>query len=125
MEVFDRRPAVIIRAGDASDISFTLSLALKTGLELAVRSGGHSVPGHSVCEGGIVLDLVKMRALQIDPERRTAWAETGLTAGEYTTAAAEHGLATGFGDTASVGIGGLDPGRRRWIPNPQAWSYNR
>jgi hypothetical protein len=54
-----------------------------------------------------VLDLSAMRALDIDAENRTAWAQTGLTTGEYTTAAAAHGLATGFGDTASVGIGGL------------------
>jgi hypothetical protein len=48
-----------------------------------------------------------MKALQIDTERRTAWAETGLTAGEYTAEAGAHGLATGFGDTGSVGIGGI------------------
>jgi hypothetical protein len=57
-----------------------------------------------------VLDLAEMRALDLDAERRTAWAQTGLTAGEYTTAAGAHGLATGFGDTASVGIGGLTLG---------------
>jgi FAD/FMN-containing dehydrogenase len=106
----DRKPAVIIRAGDVSDVSFTISLARQTGLELAVRSGGHSVAGHSVSHGGIVLDLSRLRALQIDADRRTAWAESGLTAGEYTTAAAAHGLATGFGDTGSVGIGGLTLG---------------
>jgi FAD/FMN-containing dehydrogenase len=54
-----------------------------------------------------VLDLGALRRLELDPATRTAWAETGLTAGEYTTAAAEHGLATGFGDTGSVGIGGI------------------
>ena len=79
-------------------------------MELAVRSGGHSVAGHSVSDGGIVLDLSDMRALQIDAERRTAWAETGLTAGEYTAAAGAYGLATGFGDTGSVGIGGITLG---------------
>jgi FAD/FMN-containing dehydrogenase len=106
----DRRPAAILRARDANDISYTVSLARQTGLELAIRSGGHSSAGHSVCEGGIVLDLADMRTLQIDPESRTAWAEAGLTAGEYTTAAGAYGLATGFGDTGSVGIGGLTLG---------------
>jgi hypothetical protein len=57
-----------------------------------------------------VIDLREMKQLDIDPEQRTAWAQTGLTAGEYTTAANEHGLATGFGDTGSVGIGGLTLG---------------
>ncbi len=106
----DRRPAVIIRVRDADEVARVISLARETGLPLAVRSGGHSVAGHSVADGGIVLDLSDMRDLQIDVEGRTAWAEAGLTAGEYTNAAAAHGLATGFGDTGSVGIGGLTLG---------------
>ena len=106
----DRRPAVIIRPADATDVSRVISLATETGLELAVRSGGHSAAGHSVTDGGIVLDLSDMRRLDIDPQQRTAWAQTGLTAGQYTTAAGAHGLATGFGDTGSVGIGGITLG---------------
>jgi FAD/FMN-containing dehydrogenase len=107
---FDRRPAAIARPKDAGEVAKIVTLARDTGLELAVRSGAHSVAGHSVCEGGIVLDLRDMRALDLDVAGRTAWAEAGLTAGEYTTAAAAHGLATGFGDTASVGIGGITLG---------------
>lgn len=103
----DRRPAVIIQAAGTQDVMRGVSLAKQSGMELAVRSGGHSPAGHSVSEGGIVLDLRKMRGLEIDAERRTAWVQTGMTAGEYTTATAEHGLATPFGDTASVGIGGI------------------
>ncbi len=106
----DRRPAVIVRVTDETDISRVVSLARETGLELAVRSGGHSLAGHSVSEGGIVLDLSDMRALEIDAKRRTAWAQTGLTVGEYTKAAGAYGLATGFGDTGSVGIGGITLG---------------
>jgi FAD/FMN-containing dehydrogenase len=106
----DRRPAVIVRVADATDVSRVVALARASGLELAVRSGGHSLAGHSVSDGGIVLDLSNMKSLQIDTERRTAWAETGLTAGEYTAAVGAHGLATGFGDTGSVGIGGLTLG---------------
>jgi FAD/FMN-containing dehydrogenase len=104
---FDRHPAAIVRPTDATEVARVVALARETGLELAVRSGGHSPAGHSVSDGGIVLDLADMHALDIDPAGRTAWAETGLTAGEYTTAAAAHGLATGFGDTGSVGIGGI------------------
>jgi FAD/FMN-containing dehydrogenase len=107
---FDQRPAVIVRPTDASDVSQVVSIAREHGLELAVRSGGHSLAGHSTTDGGIVLDLSEMHALDIDPQRRTAWAQTGLTAGAYTSAAAAHGLATGFGDTASVGIGGITLG---------------
>jgi FAD/FMN-containing dehydrogenase len=107
---FDRRPAVVVRPTDASDVSRVVSLARERGLELAVRGGGHSLAGHSTIEGGIVLDLADMHALEINPQQRTAWAQTGLTAGAYTTAAAAYGLATGFGDTGSVGIGGLTLG---------------
>lgn len=106
----DRRPAVIVRVADADDVARVIALARQTGLALAVRGGGHSGAGHSVCEGGIVLDLRDLRALHIDAERRTAWAEAGLTAGEFTAAAGAHGLAVGFGDTGSVGIGGLTLG---------------
>ena len=65
---------------------------------------------HSTADGGIVLDLRDMRALEFDAKARTAWAETGLTAAEYTTAADAYDLATGFGDTGSVGIGGITLG---------------
>jgi FAD/FMN-containing dehydrogenase len=106
----DRRPAIIVRVADAADVARVIALARETGMELAVRGGGHSPAGHGVSEGGIVLDLSAMRALEIDAERRTAWAETGLTSGEYTAAAGVHGLATGFGDTGSVGIGGVTLG---------------
>src|SRR3954466_6748199 len=106
----DRRRALIVRARDATDVSRVVSLAREGGMELAVRSGGHSLAGHSVSDGGIVLDLSRMKAIELDVARRTAWAETGLTAGEYTTAAGAYGLATGFGDTGSVGIGGITLG---------------
>jgi FAD/FMN-containing dehydrogenase len=106
----DRRPAVIVRVANATDVSHAISLAREAGLELAVRSGGHSYAGHSVSDGGIVLDLSEMRDLQIDLEQHTAWAETGLTAAAVTTALDTHGLAIGFGDTGSVGIGGITLG---------------
>ncbi|MGW0702199.1 FAD-binding oxidoreductase [Streptomyces sp. NPDC002867] len=106
----DRKPAVILRPTDADQVAAVVALARETGLALAVRGGGHSPAGHSVCEGGIVLDLSLMRAMEIDVEGRTAWAEAGITAGEYTLAAAEHGLATGFGDGALVGVGGITLG---------------
>lgn len=106
----DKRPAAIVRVANATDVARVITLAWETGLELAVRSGGHSFAGHSVSDGGIVLDLSEMKALEIDAEQRTAWAETGLTAGEFTTATSAYGLATGFGDTGSVGIGGITLG---------------
>ena len=106
----DRRPAVVVKVSDATDVQTVIALARETGLPLAVRSGGHSAAGHCVVDDGIVLDLSDMKAIDIDIARRTAWAETGLTAGEYSTAAGAHGLATGFGDTGSVGLGGITLG---------------
>jgi FAD/FMN-containing dehydrogenase len=75
-----------------------------------VRGGGHSLAGHSTSDGGLVLDLSAMTALEVDPDSGTAWAQTGLTAAAYTTAVGTYGLVTGFGDTGSVGIGGLTLG---------------
>jgi FAD/FMN-containing dehydrogenase len=103
----DRRPATIVRVAEAADVAHVVAHARETGLELAVRSGGHSLAGHGVSEGGIVIDLSAMRRIDIDAARRVAWADAGLTTGAYTVAAGEHGLATGFGDTGSVGVGGI------------------
>jgi FAD/FMN-containing dehydrogenase len=107
---FDRRPAAIVRPADATQVAQVVDLARDGGHELAVRGGGHSNAGHSVTEGGIVLDLSELTAIDVDPPARTAWAQAGLTTGAYTAAVQAHGLVTGFGDTASVGIGGLTLG---------------
>ena len=106
----DRHPAVIVKVADAADVAHVITLAREAGIELAVRSGGHSGAGHGVSHGGIVLDVSDMKGLEIDVEGRTAWAETGLTAAEVTAALAAHGLVVGFGDTGSVGIGGITLG---------------
>ena len=107
---FDRRPAAIVRPADAAEVAQVVNLARDRGLELAVRGGGHSLAGHSTTDGGIVLDLSALTAIEVDPEARTAWAQGGLSAGAYTEAVGAHGLVTGFGDTGSVGIGGLTLG---------------
>ena len=107
---FDLHPALIVCVRNAAEIAATIATARETGLPLAIRGGGHSNAGHSVVDDGIVIDLREMTGLEIDPVARTASAETGLTAGELSTAAAAHGLAIGFGDTGSVGIGGITLG---------------
>jgi FAD/FMN-containing dehydrogenase len=106
----DRRPAAIARVADAEDVSRTVRFARDSGLPLAVRAGGHSSAGHGVSDGGVVIDLREMKGLQIDARRRAGLAEGGVTAGEYTAAAGVDSLATGFGDTASVGVAGLTLG---------------
>jgi FAD/FMN-containing dehydrogenase len=106
----DARPALIARVDGPDDVAQVIVAARQTGLELAVRSGGHSAAAHSTTDGGIVIDLRDLTAFEPDLEQRTVWAGSGLTAGEYTTLAAAHDLATGFGDTGSVGIGGITLG---------------
>jgi len=106
----DKHPAVIIQVQDANEVARVIELARETGLELAVRCGGHSNAGHSTTEGGILLDLSLMKAIEIDDDTQTVWAQGGLTAVELSKATHEHGLAIGFGDTGSVGIGGITTG---------------
>src|SRR6478735_3072396 len=88
----DRHPAAIVRVADARDTARTIRFARASGLELAVRSGGHSIPGHSMVDDGVVIDTTALKSLHIDPAAKSAWAGAGLTAGEYTKAAAEFGL---------------------------------
>src|SRR4051812_26606045 len=106
----DLRPAAIARVADAADIAAVIAVARRTGLELAVRSGGHSTAGHSSTDRGLVIDLRAMKAIDIDAADRSVWVETGVTALELTQAVGEHGLAIGFGDTGSVGVGGITLG---------------
>ena len=106
----DRRPAALARVAHSDDVASVVTFARESGIDLAIRSGGHSVARHSLVDGGIVLDLRDLKSIEINTQERTTWAETGLTAGEFTTATGAHGLATGFGDTGSVGIGGITLG---------------
>jgi FAD/FMN-containing dehydrogenase len=106
----DWYPAAVVRARTEDDIAATVTLVRTAGASLAVHGGGHSIAHHGMSDGGIVLDLSAMKALQVDPERRTAWAEAGLTAGELLAGVGEHGLVIGFGDTGTVGIAGITLG---------------
>lgn len=104
----DQQPAAIVQPSDAADVARVVTFARDNDLPLAVKGGGHSV--FCLLDGGLVLDLSSLRGLEIDPQTRTAWADAGLNAADYTNAAAEHALATGFGDTGSVGLGGITVG---------------
>ena len=106
----DKHPAVIVKVEDANEVARVIELARETGLELAVRCGGHSNAGHSTTEGGILLDLPLMKKIEIDEATQTVWAQAGLTAVELSEATSEHCLAIGFGDTGSVEI------KRRYDP---------
>jgi FAD/FMN-containing dehydrogenase len=106
----DPRPAAIARVADAKDVAAVISIARERELPLSVRSGGHSVTGLSVVDDGIVIDVRDLTAIELDLEGRTAWAGSGLTAVEFSKAISGHGLAVGFGDTGSVGLGGITLG---------------
>jgi FAD/FMN-containing dehydrogenase len=106
----DRRPAAIVRVAGAADVAHVVRFAAETGAELAVRSGGHSGAGHSTTEGGIVIDLRDLKTIDLDVDGRRVWAGAGSTAGEVMAAVIPHGVVIGFGDTSSVGIGGLTTG---------------
>ncbi|MCV0403579.1 MAG: FAD-binding oxidoreductase [Chloroflexi bacterium] len=108
--VHDRKPAAIVRVASARDVQQAVAFARRSDLEIAVRSGGHSLAGFSTGDGVLVIDMRGLRGLHIDPETRTVFAGAGLTAGEVTAAAAEHELAVPFGDTSTVGISGLTLG---------------
>jgi FAD/FMN-containing dehydrogenase len=84
-----------------------VNAAREGGIELAVRSGGHSRPGYGTVDDGLVIDLSGMDGVEIDADQRTAWVQTGATAGRYMLATAEKGRVTGLGDTGSVGVGGI------------------
>jgi hypothetical protein len=106
----DKRPAAIVRAEGIDDVRRVIAAARDGGYELAVRSGGHSIAGHSTTDGGLVLDLRSLSKIEIDADAQTAWVETGATALQFTEAAAAHGLVVGFGDSGSVGVGGITVG---------------
>jgi FAD/FMN-containing dehydrogenase len=106
----DKRPSAIVRVSNPDDIRRVIAMARQGGHELAVRSGGHSIAGHSTTDGGLVIDLRGMSKIDVDPRARTAWVETGATALQVTHGLAEHGLAIGFGDSGSVGVGGITLG---------------
>jgi FAD/FMN-containing dehydrogenase len=106
----DRHPALIVRPTDADDVALVVAHAQERGLPLVVRAGGHSMGGHSTGDGALLLDLSSMRAVEIDAVERTAWADAGILAGEYTSATHALGLVTPFGDTGSVGVAGITLG---------------
>jgi FAD/FMN-containing dehydrogenase len=106
----DRRPLAIVHAANAEDVALAVRFARDHGLALAVRSGGHSMAGHSMVDGAIVVDLSGMKRITIDPILRVARVQGGATSGDLAGPAHDFGLALSTGDTSSVGMGGLVTG---------------
>jgi FAD/FMN-containing dehydrogenase len=106
----DKRPAIIVRCAGARDVVAAVDFARDHGLPVAVRGGGHNVAGAAVCDDGLVIDLSRMKRIEVDAERRTARAEAGLNLGEFDAATQAHGLATTMGVNSDTGISGLTLG---------------
>jgi FAD/FMN-containing dehydrogenase len=108
--MIDRRPALIARCQGVEDVQLVVGFARRHGLLLAVRGGGHNIAGTAVCEGGVVLDLSAMRAVEVDPRTRIARVEAGALLGDLDGATQAHGLATPLGINSTTGIAGLTLG---------------
>jgi FAD/FMN-containing dehydrogenase len=106
----DKYPAAIAYCAGTADVVAALSFARENAMPLSVRSGGHNVAGNSVCEGGLVIDLSRMKNRSVDDKRRVAWAEAGLTLAEFDGATQACGLATTMGVNGDTGIAGLTLG---------------
>jgi FAD/FMN-containing dehydrogenase len=108
--MIDRHPGAVVRCQGAADIIRAIRFAREHGLLLSVRGGGHNIAGNAVCEGGLLIDLSPMRAVRIDPARRTARVEPGATLGEFDKEAQAFGLATPLGINSTTGVAGLTLG---------------
>ncbi len=106
----DRRPALIVRCASVADVMRGVEFARSHDLPLSIHGGGHSVAGKAVCDGGLMLDLSSMKGIRVDPVRRTAEAQGGLTLGEFDHETQAFGLATTLGVVSVTGIAGLTLG---------------
>ena len=108
--MIDKRPLAVIYCADSDDVITAVNFARSQNLLVAVRAGGHNVAGSSVCNAGVVIDVSRMKRIEVDPVRRVARAQAGLNLGEFDAATQAHGLATTMGVNADTGIAGLTLG---------------
>lgn len=106
----DKHPAYVVRCRDTEDVVDAIAFARGAGLELAVRSGGHSVSGASLCDGGVVVDVRGLNAVHVDPATLTVTIGGGATTCQADAALQSHGLATTLGRVSSTGVAGFTLG---------------
>jgi FAD/FMN-containing dehydrogenase len=108
--MIDRRPLAIVMCSSLDDVRAAIAFGVESGLPVAVRGGGHNVAGNGVCEGGVVVNLSRLRRVDVDARRRLAFAEGGATWADFDTATQAHGLATPGGIVSTTGVAGLTLG---------------
>jgi len=106
----DRYPSLILRCTSTADVRLAVAHARQAGLVIAVRAGGHSMAGLSVCDDGVVIDLTSMKSIDVDPTRRTATVQPGVIWRELDAATQAHGLAVPGGEVSDTGVAGLTLG---------------
>jgi len=106
----DKRPALLARCAGVADVINAVNFARTHHLLVSVRGGGHNIPGNCMCNGGLVIDLSRMKGIRVDPARRTVRAEGGVKWGEFDHETQAFGLATPGGTDADTGIAGLTLG---------------
>lgn len=112
--MIDRKPAFIAQCTNADDISECVKFARKNNLIVSIRGGGHNVAGNAVVDGGLMIDLSKMKEIKVDIANRTATVEPGVILREFDAATIQHGLATTGGDCF-----------RYWLSRPYSWGWYR
>jgi hypothetical protein len=108
--MIDKHPALIVRAVDVADVSSAIGFGHDLGLDIAVRGGGHNGPGYGTVEGGLVIDLSRMRGIRVDPDKKTVRVEGGALWGDVDHATYPFGLAVPCGFVSTTGVGGLTLG---------------
>ena len=106
----DKRPALIAQCRGAADVADAINLAHELGLDVAVRGGGHNVAGRATIDGGLMIDLAPMQGIEVDPQRRTARVQGGVTWGQLNRETQLHGLAVTGGVISTTGVAGLTLG---------------
>lgn len=108
--MIDKRPRLVLQCRSQDDIVAAVRYAVAAGAEIAVRSGGHSVAGHSATDGGIVIDLTQLRGVRVDAQARIAYVDAGATWGDVDPVTSRHGLACPGGVVSTTGVGGFSLG---------------